>query len=390
MKKIKVICDWTGTLAPKQDAAARQAEQARIDDPDTTKFGRALAPGATDFLFALVDTNCEETGRWAQFCNADVSLEILSIANDVTLAEREKEIKDAINQGVMLGDHGMLEDARMISSFDVKVIKPPKTPEMFQDAEADLVVVFGDRPCREIQAGNKAGAFTVLIRDKGVSECTKEPLVGEFEGEPYDGVPNMTFYSLEDATKWLKNTDDVWWRTDRREVLNFRTMQFAMNKLMPQFGICGGDMNLFSAIDAGSASFPSSMTESYFNVVQSYLEHWSRGDMDMEEFLARSFDTRDRTLLLGNARDCFLETMLLPNLRENDFVGDEVAQDLHLPAVVLLLEHQLFTKELTPAGEFAANEIGTTDDILANGLQALWGHIRKEEESSKDSQEGDD
>jgi hypothetical protein len=57
---------------------------------------------------------------------------------------------------------------------------------------------------------------------------------------------------------------------------------------------------------------------------------------------------------------------------------------------VLLLEHQLFTRELTPAGAFTSSEAESGRTNLANGLDALFDNMRKEDESLKDSQEEDD
>ena len=60
--------------------------------------------------------------------------------------------------------------------FDQTLILPGKAkePKHFIDSKYDTVFVIGDRPSREIQAGNKAKAITILVQDPKVSKRAGE------------------------------------------------------------------------------------------------------------------------------------------------------------------------------------------------------------------------
>ena len=166
--------DWTGTLVSKLD---------RTPSPYFTR---------TFDICRLVDDTCSfRIVSAVKYGNNYINarrLEINRIIND-------RNVDEYVTQG------------------NIRIIHPPKLPLHFKPhAWTNRQFIIGDRPCREIQVGNKLeNAITVLIRDPKMSICTEEPLTGDLPKGceqrdgiiAYDGTPHFTFSTLSDFSKWL-------------------------------------------------------------------------------------------------------------------------------------------------------------------------------------------
>jgi hypothetical protein len=156
--------DWTGTLV--------------------SKLTREPAEDAAELLLKLKE----------MYPNA--RFRIVSIAADIE--PRKMEIAETLDE---MGVSDVIDE--------VLVIHAPKKPVHFKVGDdKTLSVVWGDRPCREIQAGNLAGAFTILVRDPKVSICCDEFRIGDMEDEngdtdSYFGWPDRTFDSLGEGLDWF-------------------------------------------------------------------------------------------------------------------------------------------------------------------------------------------